>query len=1081
MSEKTVTIRVSGDDSDLIAKLAEMGIAAQTTADKITDSFGAGFKAKMTAAFKSLPNIQIDADSSEADTKIAEIKAELDTLRTQKVGIDISDDDALAKVAELKAALIAVGESTESVRIKMDTSSAVASLTAFEGAAGISEAALTGVEDAAKTAETATGDAGNSVSQLGVVFDGLPEAITPASASIAVLATALIPMAAVAAGVGAALAGMATAGIAGIGAFALAAANDFGGFTDTLHAEVSQWQSDLQSWVKPVVDSLSNDIAPALNDITPLVEAASGSIEDSIKSIGSALNSGGLHDFVSFLSAQAPEAIGTFTLVLENMGQGFAGVLEAFSPFISTVEEGLIHLSSEFADLGQSQGLKSFVSYVEQEAPTVGQFFEQLIPSIAKLTVAFAPLGDAVLKILTPLAGAIANMAPVIELVTGAMDAFATVIGFVVTKAEELTKIITSGPLSFLTSLASKLADVVGISGKASSSTDQLTASLEKNGLSASAANAAISEYGRTFISSSGAANIAAEQLGSQVGLTATQFTALEKSSGESGSKLVSDLQKDAAAAGITAAALANAASTTTESFANISKDVSSAASATQSSWQSATSVVSAFSGQVGVTQLEVQEFYGASVSGAQGFVNNIQQAIKDGYNPTLIEQILEAGPQQAAGILGELVQDSSSTYVAQVNAAQSALSQLGQQAVEESRLTQLAIDSNSDKMTSDLSAALAVDQAKFAVAAGEPAAQAVAALQAQYPNYVAVAKQFGITLPTALDAAGPASSAGAAAQATAASQGTLSGLVAQAAAADKLAKSLPDAVTAQEAAAANAAVAQAGGVTNAQVQQLGATAFSSLQQALALPTAVNQQTASTSSNALAQAATVPGSQIATLQATAAAADQQALALPTAVNIRTALTASNALAQAQGVGTGINSAAPGVFGAAAALAGGAAANLNLPDTYNIGFDAGAEIAAGLLATVGAVESAANQVSAAAARGAAAGAAAVANAGAIGAGGLNPFTNASGTGSGTFQGLTWVGEQGPELVNFDSPVQIINNKNSMAMAAAPGPMPAAPSSGSSGPAVVIQSATFTDQADLNGLMNTAAFAVSAKRL
>lgn len=38
----------------------------------------------------------------------------------------------------------------------------------------------------------------------------------------------------------------------------------------------------------------------------------------------------------------------------------------------------------------------------------------------------------------------------------------------------------------------------------------------------------------------------------------------------------------------------------------------------------------------------------------------------------------------------------------------------------------------------------------------------------------------------------------------------------------------------------------------------------------------------------------------------------------------------------------------------------------------------------------------------------------------------PHNNATGTGSGTFQGLTWVGEQGPELVNYGSPVQIIPN-------------------------------------------------------
>jgi hypothetical protein len=46
-------------------------------------------------------------------------------------------------------------------------------------------------------------------------------------------------------------------------------------------------------------------------------------------------------------------------------------------------------------------------------------------------------------------------------------------------------------------------------------------------------------------------------------------------------------------------------------------------------------------------------------------------------------------------------------------------------------------------------------------------------------------------------------------------------------------------------------------------------------------------------------------------------------------------------------------------------------------------------------------------------------------------GVNPFTpgHATGTGMGTFQGWTEVGEQGPELVNFGTPVQILSNHQS----------------------------------------------------
>jgi phage-related protein len=79
-------------------------------------------------------------------------------------------------------------------------------------------------------------------------------------------------------------------------------------------------------------------------------------------------------------------------------------------------------------------------------------------------------------------------------------------------------------------------------------------------------------------------------------------------------------------------------------------------------------------------------------------------------------------------------------------------------------------------------------------------------------------------------------------------------------------------------------------------------------------------------------------------------------------------------------------------------------------------------------------------------------------------------HAEGTGMGTFQGTTWVGEKGPELVNFGSPVQIIPNSAFQGAG-----------KGRSGPAVAIGQATFVDQADLEMLMRKADFALAGSRL
>jgi phage-related protein len=86
---------------------------------------------------------------------------------------------------------------------------------------------------------------------------------------------------------------------------------------------------------------------------------------------------------------------------------------------------------------------------------------------------------------------------------------------------------------------------------------------------------------------------------------------------------------------------------------------------------------------------------------------------------------------------------------------------------------------------------------------------------------------------------------------------------------------------------------------------------------------------------------------------------------------------------------------------------------------------------------------------------------------------NPGTafNAAGTGLGTFQGLSWVGEKGPELVNFGSPVQII--PNSAFAGAAP--------QARSGPTIAMSDVHFHDEADIDILTRKMNFAYMAGQL
>lgn len=808
--------------------------------------------------------------------------------------------------------------------------------------------------------------AGGGLAGLGTTLSELSFSDIPVTgAAIALLVTALIPVAAVATGVGIALTGaFAAAGLAS-GAFLLAASNDMGQLKATLSGALTEWQAQLDGIIKPTVNAMSSLIAPALNDMAPLVAAGAESIKSAVTSIGAALNSGGLKDFIAWLSLEAPAAITTFTTVFENMGSGFAGVFEAFTPFIATVENGLISLSTQFENLGHSAGLASFVNYIQQEAPVVGAFFEQLIPTALKLVAAFAPAGDALLRIFTPVLQGLGNLAPIIAIAAKAFDLLAIGVADVLGPLVKLNAAIVGPVIGAFSSLASTVGGWLGISKPASASTTELQAALERAGLSAKVATEFIGKYGSTSVSSAGAAAAAQDLLAKRYGISAGEMSALEGQSNKTNSSVQQSatqlasagatigkaLQTAATSAQITTSAMAELEIASGKTGTAIASAMNSAGTATQSAFASATSVVSAFSGQVGVTQASVQLFYGSAVSGAQAFANNIQAAIKEGYDPTLIEQILQAGPAKASGLLGELVQDGTTTYVAQIKSAQQALNQIGQEAVQEARLTQQAIISGTSQMADNLTTAMGIQQQRSVEGTHATVASIAAAMGQGIPQVAAVAGIYGEAIPGAMTASQGKAYLAAIAAGQSVTQALMTATGDTKLQAAIAAGALPAALAAQQGNTSTAAAAQAQALALAQYSQLAATAAAATQQAIQLPTAVNQQTAAAAQNALAQAQTVPNAQIGQLAATAVAAEQQAMALPTAVNIRTADAAAAALNQAIGVAGGINQGAPQATGAASGLSFGVFHNLFIPDTTGIGSGAGQGIVNGLNAKV----------------------------------------------------------------------------------------------------------------------------------
>lgn len=195
------------------AEIASIG-GRKTVALEVDGAFGAKLRAIVAEAQASIPDINVDADTSPARAEVQRIRGELAALSDARVGIDIDAGEALAKIDELQTRLAVLSLKHVDIDVRVDAAAAAAQL-----------ATLRAMADDTKVfrikALADTGQASNALMHLAI--------------QAAVLAA--IPVAPpLLAGLGA-IAAMATAAGAGVGALALVAIPAIRGISDALKAK----------------------------------------------------------------------------------------------------------------------------------------------------------------------------------------------------------------------------------------------------------------------------------------------------------------------------------------------------------------------------------------------------------------------------------------------------------------------------------------------------------------------------------------------------------------------------------------------------------------------------------------------------------------------------------------------------------------------------------------------------------------------------------------------------------------------------------------------------------------------------
>lgn len=156
IADRTVSVRLSLDNKNFLANLA----AAEAAVKKFQDGFGKGskdapdpyepfrtppkdlpkrseaaagafargFSRRLDAAFRQLPKAKIDADSSETQRKVADLRASLASLSGKTVGVDVSVASALDELQTLRGELEHLAAESPDIDVRADAGAALAQL-----------------------------------------------------------------------------------------------------------------------------------------------------------------------------------------------------------------------------------------------------------------------------------------------------------------------------------------------------------------------------------------------------------------------------------------------------------------------------------------------------------------------------------------------------------------------------------------------------------------------------------------------------------------------------------------------------------------------------------------------------------------------------------------------------------------------------------------------------------------------------------------------------------------------------------------------------------------------------------------
>lgn len=190
---------------------------------------------------------------------------------------------------------------------------------------------------------------------------------------------------------------------------------EFVQFLDSMEPEFRALQETARAGFLPGVEDGIRELMTMLPQVREIVASLSGAMGDLAADAGKALAGDEWRPFFNYLATDAAPTLVAFSHSIGNVAQGLGSLMVAFAPLSRDFASGMESMTESFADwaagLSETDGFRSFVAYVRQSGPQVLDLLGSIATMFIDIATAAAPVGSAVLPVLTTMARVLSMIA----------------------------------------------------------------------------------------------------------------------------------------------------------------------------------------------------------------------------------------------------------------------------------------------------------------------------------------------------------------------------------------------------------------------------------------------------------------------------------------------------------------------------------------------------------------------------------------------------------------------------------------------------------------------------------------------